>query len=211
MKYQTLLMMIAGTVVVQLGCGGGDGGTIATCGTFSPCGGDITGTWTIDGLCIEGDVASLMGQSSDMPAECKDAIKSLTMKASGTLTYANGVETSNVTMNMAGHYVYSAACISAMAGGTTVPVTQAVCDAASSSTGADGPQIACKLAGGGCDCTMSMTDTTNETADYTVSGSTLSYTDGSDGAEFCVSGKALTVRPLTDVGEPGIQMKLHRN
>lgn len=209
MKHVALLLTLAGTASFSFGCGDGGGGDLPTCGAFTACGGDITGTWTFDGVCSEGDIASSIVDTGDLPAECKDAVKSLAIDVSGTLTYANGTETSDVNLTMKMGMVYSSACITAVSG-TPVAVTQAFCDTlASSYDPVDGPTVVCKLASGGCDCTMTMAEHTQESDTYMVSGGTLTYSDG-DSVEFCVSGSKLTVRPSTDAGSPGMQFKLHR-
>jgi hypothetical protein len=209
MKHTAYWVTLAGTAIFALGCGGGSG-SIPTCGVFQACGGDLTGTWTFDGMCGEGDIATSMMDTSGLPPECSDIIKSFSMNISGTLIYANGTETSDVNMTMTARAVYSSACINAEAG-TSVAVSQALCDAMSSGmSSTDGPTMTCKLASGGCDCNMTMSQSAQESDTYTVSGSTLTYSGG-DTIEFCVSGTKLTVRPTPDPGAPAMQFQLHRS
>ena len=210
MKHTPLLLTLAGIAMFSFGCGGGGGGNVPACGAFSSCGGDIAGTWTFDGVCTEGDITSAMMDTSGLPPECSDIIKSFSLNISGTLTYANGTETSDMTLNMSVKVLYSSACIGAEAG-MPVTATQSLCDTISSSASStDGPTMTCKLASGGCDCNMTMTESSQGSETYTVSGSTLTYSDG-DTLEFCVSGNNLTVRPQSDPGSPGMQFTLHRS
>jgi hypothetical protein len=210
MKHTPLLMTLAGITLSSFGCGGGGGGNMPTCGAFSACGGDIRGTWTFEGVCAEGDITSAMMDTSGLPPECSDIIKSFSLDISGTLTYANGTETSDVTMSMSTRALYSAACLSAEAG-MPVTATQPLCDTISSGvSSADGLTMTCTLASGGCDCNMTMSEHTQESDSYTVSGGTLIYSDG-DTLEFCVFGNKLTFRSATDAGAPSMQFTLHRS
>lgn len=196
--------ILAGAIFLQMGCGGGDGGGIATCGgSFTACGGDLTGKWSIDSVCTEGDLQDMIMDTGDLPAECSGMFQSVSIDISGTLTYANGTETSDVTTAMSAKFNYSKACIEALAG-TSIPMTQAMCDSASSSS--DTP-MTCKLSNGGCACTMSQTDHTQESASYTTSGGVLTYADG-DPMEFCVSGSNLTFRSASE--GVGMRITSHR-
>ncbi len=209
MKHVALLLTLVVTGGFSLGCGGGGGGNLPTCGAFSPCGGDITGTWSFDSVCTEGNITDSLLSTADLPAACRDIVKSFSLEMRGTLTYSDNTETSDVTMSMTVRVVYSSACIAAEAG-APVTVTQALCDTISSSAGStDGPSMSCRLASGGCDCTMTMAQSTQGSDSYTVSGSTLTYSDG-DTLEFCVSGNNLSVRPSADPGSPAMQFRLHR-
>jgi len=210
MKHVALWVTLAGIATFSLGCGGGSGGSsLPTCSAFNACGGDITGTWTFDSVCAEGDIAASLLDTSGLPSQCSDVIKNLGLKMTGTLTYANGTETANATETVTARAVYSSACINAEAGGT-VAVTQSLCDTiASSAASSGGPTMSCKLSNGGCDCSLTMTQDEQTTDTYTVTGGTLTYSDGSS-IQYCVSGQTLTVRPPPSGSEPAMQFKLHR-
>jgi hypothetical protein len=210
MKRTTLSAMLVAVGILQSGCGGGSGG-VPTCSAFTACGGDLTGQWAIDGVCTEGDFAAARMGGTDLPEECKNAVQSVSVQMSGTLTYASGIETSDIRMTMKVKYTFTAACISAMAGGVSVPMTQEVCSAAGSVGGGDpeAPTISCNLAGNACNCNMTIDTQGTGTDSYTVSGSIMTYTDG-DSAQFCVSGDKLTLRQASDGEMPGMQVKAHR-
>jgi hypothetical protein len=209
MTCRALVIALVGTLTLGCGCGGGGGNNIPVCGAFSPCGGDLTGKWTLDGICTEGDIFGSFMDTTDLPPECKNLVQSVSMNMSGTIEYANGVETSDVNMSMNMRFSYTSACLSAEAG-TTVTMTQAICDSMVSSmtSDPDAPKVTCSFSGGNCNCVMTMTNHAQETASYTVNGNTFTYEDG-DEVEFCVSGSSLTMRQASD-GQIAMQMKAHR-
>jgi len=209
MKRTTLLAMMVAVGIPLSGCGGGGGG-VPTCSAFTACGGELDGQWAIDGVCTEGDLSEAMLSSSDLPAECKNALQSVSVQMSGTLTYASGTETSDIKMTMKAKYTFTAACISAMAG-MTVPMSQEACSAAGSVGSGDpeAPVVSCSLAGNACSCTMTMDMQGADMDTYTVSGSTIIYSGG-DTAQFCVSGNNLTMRHISDGEVPAMQVKAHR-
>jgi len=203
-------------MLFQLGCeGGDDGDDIPTCsGTFKGCGGDLTGKWSIDGLCIEGDMKSLMAaaaSSEDLPPECSDLFQSMSVEMSGTIEYANGNQISDVSTTMSIKFKYTSACLSAQSG-LSIKMTQSVCDAFESTVNSNGGDdmkltTSCSFSTS-CNCTLTMSGHSQETVGYTVNGSILTTDDGKK-AEYCVSGKNLTIREQSDDGPAG-QTKLHR-
>jgi hypothetical protein len=210
MECRLLSLVLAGSVLFQLGCGGGDGGGggIPTCSAFTACGGDLKGKWAVDGICMEGDLEAAMAGMEELPAECGDMYKDISMKMSGTVEFANGTQTSDVTMETKLKFTYTSACLSAMSG-TSMTMTQALCDkAASSYDDGEGPTVACSFTGGACACTMSMNKHEQSATGYTVSGNTFTTEDGDD-VEYCVSGTTLTVRDQSSDGQ-GSQTKLHK-
>ena len=204
MMRETLLAILVGAGLLLSSCGGGSGG-IPSCSAFTACGGDLTGQWTIDGLCTEGDITEGMLDETEMPAECKDAFQNMSLQMSGTLTYANGIETADMKMAMKVKYTFTSACFSAM----SMPMTQEACSAAEmTSDDPDAPVLSCSVSGSACNCTMSMENQGVETDTYTVSGSTLTYSDG-ESAQFCVAGDKLTIREPSEAGK-ATQVMAHR-
>jgi hypothetical protein len=219
MNYRIMTLVLAGSALLQFGCGGGgsSGGQIASCsGTFKGCGGDVTGKWSIDGICIEGDIKSLMAEefnSEDVPPECSDIFQSVSADMSGTVEYANGNQISDVSTTMKMKIKYTSACLSAQSG-TSMKMTQSLCDTLESSMNSDASSdddskmtTSCSFSTS-CNCTITMSGQTKDTVGYTVSGSTITTDDG-ETAEYCVSGKNLTIRQQSE-GDPAGQTKLHR-
>jgi hypothetical protein len=217
MRFGIPILLVAGSALLPLGCGsGGGGGNIPTCsGTFKACGGDLTGKWSIDGICIEGDLQSaLSGSAEDMPSECADMLQGVSVQVSGTVEFANGSQISDATTKMDMKFKYTSACASALSG-MSLTLNQGLCDTLATQMNSDEDEdvdeemtAACSFSGGSCNCTMSMNGHDTSTTAYTVSGNTF-HTDDGDSVEYCVSGKTLITRDLSDGGLAG-QTTLHR-
>lgn len=188
-----------------LGCGGDESSGKAACGAFAACGGNLDGTWVIDGNCAEADLEAYMMAQSDLPAECSAAFKNVTMDVAGTITYAAGTETSDTTVTTHVNSVYTAECISAMAGQKITSLSQVACDAAEQGAVQNGGTATCTLVGSACDCNITSVQTVQETETYTVSGNAVAYSDGSS-MEYCVSGSNLSAR---GEAEPGLYMQYY--
>ncbi len=187
---------------LALGCGGNDNNNAgATCTAVTACGGTLDGTWTIDSVCTEGDLVGALNAmlaTEGLPAACDNMVQSATLGGTGTVTFANGSETDNITTTMTGSLLYTAACESAVAG-TTVTLTASSCSTVQSTlTGASGgfTTASCSLSGGNCACDVTQQQqapTAPQT--YTISGGTLTYTAANGGSmQYCVSGTSLTAQ-----------------
>lgn len=209
MKFTAYYAVVAGITILQLGCGGGSDG-LATCGAFSACGGDLAGKWSIDGVCVDDNLADAMEAEMELPAACDGIVKDIDVDISGTFQYANGTETADVSMAYSVQFDYTATCLTAMAG-TTISVDQTICSALASSQGsADGFDTTCKLASGGCSCAMSISkNSIQDTDTYSTNGGTLSYGDG-ESVEYCVAGDTLTFFRDLGIGAASMQVKAHR-
>lgn len=191
------------------GCGGeSSSGKAAACGAFSACGGELEGTWTLDGSCPEGDLDALMMKQSNAPAACKDMFRDVTMEFTGTLTYAAGTETIDGTSTTHVNALYTAACISAMAGQTVTSLNQQACDGAEQGAADNGGTATCTLVGSACECDMTIVETLQGTESYTTAGGAITYSDGSS-ASYCVTGSKLTLRGEVDAGFY-MQQTMHR-
>jgi hypothetical protein len=119
----------------------------------------------------------------------------------GTVTFANGMETDNLTETASVRFVFNSACVSALAG-QTVAMSATICSAMGQGLMSD-PKVTsanCSLAGSNCDCSMSNQSQSPTTPQaYVVSGNTVTYPSGSGPMDYCVSGTTLTVRE-TDSG-----------
>jgi hypothetical protein len=179
--------------MMGIGCGGGSGSG-GVCSGLDPCGGDIEGTWAIDSMCIAGDIVAAMSGDLGLPSACSGALTSFAFEnPSGTITYAGGYETANLTITMSMAMTYNSACASAAAG-TTVTVDATLCSLLQQDllASSDYSSVACSFGGGACHCAVKGEQTSSGVTGYTVSGNTIEYTDGSDPMDYCVSGAQLT-------------------
>jgi hypothetical protein len=191
---------LVSAVLASVGCSSSSTSNAGgTCSAAAPCGGTLDGTWTVTSVCAEGNLAATMNQQLGLPAACDNTFQSVTLGASGTVTFANGMETDNLTQTMDANLVFTAACESAVAN-QTVTLTSSTCttiqqsltSASSSFTTAN-----CSLSNGSCVCTASYDQQSSTTpASYTVSGSIVTYTgtDPDPSIDYCVSGTTLTAR-----------------
>src|SRR5437762_2423733 len=76
---RTRALVLFATAGVLAGCGG-SGGDRTACGDFDACGGDVTGTWSVQALCGT-ETVSIPGCSSEVTLAL-DGIE-----ASGTRTF----------------------------------------------------------------------------------------------------------------------------
>jgi len=173
--------LLASFVLLTIaGCGGDDGGggsNQALCDSFSACGGDPVGVWSITGYCIDGDF--------EVPS-CPTATADFNLNQSGTVT-VNGDDT-YVTDT-----VTTGAIVAHIPGDcfTGIPV-------ASCSDLDDEDQTCTGDIASSCDCTSTIDDTDTETGTWVANGSTITLTpDGAgdpDMLDFCVDGNRMTVR-----------------
>jgi hypothetical protein len=214
MPMRKYLPFASGSLLVTLalaGCGGGSGS--GSCSGLAACGGVIEGTWAIDSMCIAGDVLGAMSSSMGLPSACSGVLKSFSFEnPSGTLTYAGGNETANLSIGMRMEMAYNSACASAMAG-TTITVDATICAAMQQQLQSDPTysSATCSFSNGACDCVVKSQNTSTGVTGYTTSGSTIQYTDGSDPADYCVSDPKLTERQVSpDFGNLTMIANFHR-
>ena len=184
---------------------GGSGTIFLTdCGSFSACGGDVVGSWTLSSLCSD-DITSIAGLGPD----CAVIQGSPTLKSD--LAY---------TLNSDGTY--------AVSGAIDLSATKSLDDACTMSTfersASDmcarfndqnslvgqppGFAVKCMFSNAACTCRVSEMLPENETGTYTVEGTSVTLTPSSDGApsatkpssllagtsDFCRDGNTLTVQ-----------------
>jgi hypothetical protein len=198
--------------MVGIGCGGGSGSG-GICSGLDPCGGDIEGTWAIDSMCIAGDVVAAMSGGFGLPSACNGALKSFAFEnPTGTITYAGGYETADLTVTMSMAMDYTSACASAMVG-SAVTLDATLCDLLQQEllTSGNYSSAACSFGGGACHCAVKGEQTSSGVTGYTASGHTIQYTDGSASMDYCVSGTQLTESQIaTDYDNLKMIANLHR-
>jgi hypothetical protein len=199
--------------MVGVGCGGGSGKG-GVCIGLDPCGGDIEGTWAIDSLCIQGDVIASVTASMNMPAACNGALKDFTFEnPTGTVSYAGGYESANVTVATSVEMDINSACASALSG-TPVTVDATLCSLLQGNLlGSNSPYsgATCTFGSGACQCALQGEEASTDVTGYTVSGHTITYTDGSAPADYCVSGTQLTESQVSpEYGDLKLIAKFHR-
>ncbi len=177
------------------------------CGATAACGGTLDGTWKIDSACIEGDLIAAMNASAPMPAACNGTYRSVTVVPNGTVTYANGTETSSVTTTTTADLVLTSACVSALNNTAAITLTAATCTALQTSMtdSSKGSSATCSFSGGNCNCTLIQSQTTNDAQPYTILGNSITYSNGDDPLDYCVSGSEMSATQVSK-DLPGIMV-----
>jgi hypothetical protein len=162
---------------------GGCGSSVAnTCSaSFSPCGGDIEGTWTIDTAC---------NPSSALPSACAGVANTFTPNYSGSFAFnADKTYSQNMMFNESGTVTYPAACLASLS------VTScAQLDANTTSNGLTLKSSCTGDASKSCTCTVSETGDLMLTGTYATAGNDVTLTQSGNAGTpqgYCVNGSQL--------------------
>jgi hypothetical protein len=168
-------------------CGSSSGN--GSCGKVNPCGGDITGDWTITGACVSNEAAT-MQIASILPGCTTAMVTSTSVKASGSASFdANMSYTLTRTLTSSGKATIPPSCL--MVAG--VMLSCAAADALIQQYIATNPMGVQSAHCSGtdtcvCDVTLAPT-TTTEMGTYATAGTavTLTTSTGTVGvADYCV-------------------------
>jgi hypothetical protein len=172
------------------GTGGGGGGGGGECvpdpdcasilSAFSPCGGDVTGTWDLTAAC------HVWGGPGPDP-DCNDNVVEIaTGPAAGTWVFdGTNVTVTGYQVAQTGHSLYSSNC----------PSTPGDCATIQALTEQAWPTVCCaEIDSTTCECyaTADLQSLADPTTTYSTNGNTLTL-DTVD-TEYCVDGTALTIR-----------------
>jgi hypothetical protein len=183
----SLLLTLAGLALsfAPAACGG-DGGS---CGTAA-CGGDVAGNWQASSACV--DKATLnMEFLAGIMGSCPDAsLGNVSMTPHGTVAFtADMMFTGTLVVDSRLDMVLPAACTN---GASCADLTAALQGAL---VGTNGVTSATCAGTSGCTCTLAQTvDSINDSGTWATSGSTLTVTGATNGAQagpYCVKGSAL--------------------
>ncbi|WP_437571046.1 hypothetical protein [Sorangium sp. So ce542] len=200
-RFPTCSILLVASLLSLSACGddGGDSdGGGAACGEFAACGGDPTGTWTIEETCLDASTFAELTESCDAEIDASGVAMVGTAEFRADSTY---VTTSTLQGPM--KIVYPPSCLT-MEG---VTITCEQLDASLQEVVRDGALLAsasCVAAGQGCACTLVLAgSTTTGEGTWSVSGTSLTMApDGQEPDEvpFCVEGSSLTMAIETETG-----------
>lgn len=191
----TLFFLSLSTLSACGGSGDGPGGggnvVYGSCEEIAACGGDPTGSWTLDGACF--DLSQFETGREDCDMEFDAA-----MEASGTLDlHADGTYVSTITAKARSRSIYHPGCLSTEGGTLTCEQLDAGLRSNVDRGDSGYESAGCAVVDQRCVCEMVMSETTRtETGTWAVSGTTLTIardgqTPRSDA--FCVQGSSLTI------------------
>ena len=182
------VVIVDGALVVQGNCDGVDT-------DFTPCGGELAGTWVFQDMCLATDVN--LGQI-EFADQCPEAYMTFDLEFVGSVTFSADSFTRNITSTSFTRNTY-------------VPVTclQDIftmdCAGWAEQAGDDG--VACEDVEGVCTCSRTDLDETgnDETVPYTIEGgNTIVFLDEEGGESrlpFCQSGTDVVVENADFFGE----------
>jgi hypothetical protein len=182
---------------------GGSGGGGASCDAVEPCGGDVTGTWTVS-ACMQMMGGVVNTEGIGLQLSCMSGPVTGTMQVSGTFTFgADGMIMDNTTTVVEESFDLNPDCLVLSGTETTCPVI----DGPLASVGFNMLTCADDTETGGCSCEGSRnqmgtvafpTITAETTGTYTVEGNVLTTSAfGTNTAyNYCVDGNTLTLIPV---------------
>jgi hypothetical protein len=171
------------------------------CPPFTPCGGDLTGTWRYDGVCVT---------HAEVEAALTDACATATFisgtgSVDGTVSFdattvmRDGTTSLSIVANIPAACTFSLPCATVVA---TQIETMAMVDSATC--------VDAAAPADGCDCTIMDSEVISESDPYTATGNVFENDSTMRRWEYCIDGTDLTLREIMgsdgdDPVEPGIQ------
>ncbi len=170
--------LLAGFLISLCGCN-----SAPSCpATFTPCGGDIEGTWAYDSIC------------NGAASQCPGTTTSFTPSIEGTYTFnADKTYTASLSASGSGTEVLPASCF----GGTITSCSEL--DSTTTEGGYSVTESCTGTASQSCTCAVTESGTLTQTGTYSTAGTSVTTTtDGTPAATspYCVSGSEL----LLDLG-----------
>jgi hypothetical protein len=196
------MLTLCTVVSIGSGCGGGSDSNPA-CGKFTACGGDVAGSWTVEGVCFE-NLGSILTDALMEPA-CANVLRDDNVHASGSYGFnKDGTLMTDLSVSIELDTLFTAACFSAIAGQSVV-VDASVCSRLESTYQQQGAfsKASCGLEKGGCACKLtSKAMSSMGSGTYKVDGKALQ--DASGDSPFCVEPDSGTLRiSITEGGLTG--------
>ncbi|MGK4007880.1 hypothetical protein WMF31_35015 [Sorangium sp. So ce1036] len=179
-------------------CGGpgdGPGGSnviYGACEEVAACGGDPTGSWTLDGVCVDPSLSAAHLEDCDAKSDASG------VEVSGTIDFhADGTFVRTMTAKGRSRSIYPPGCSFLESGALTCEGLNDLLKRSVDRVDSDYESAGCAVVGESCVCDMVMSETTEtETGTWAVSGATLTIArDGRDprGEAFCAQGSSLTL------------------
>jgi hypothetical protein len=151
-----------------------------SCDSFAPCGGDVVGTWAYTDGCVEVDL-------SDVSDACPAATIDATATASGVVRIDDFTIEREATVHTEASIGLPASC-NVLGCAMLADLLASGGDASCTDDGA-----------GGCDCTLSRTDSDRDFDGYHLEESSLITDDGSV-YDYCRDGSDMTYSEREDAG-----------
>ncbi len=165
---------------------------------FTPCGGDVVGSWSISNLCLSNTVIA-ENPWGEMPG-CATSLYEINMDMTGSIDFADdGTYVQDFTNSVTIHIELSAECLNGMGG--QYSGAEVICDTIGTQMADENG--ACEYTGGKCVCDFAPEDDSPdepETGTWSVTGNNLmiddSAEDNPNGMPFCVAGNNCVVETM---------------
>lgn len=160
------------------------------CALFTPCGGDVVGTWDYNAGCVSDPWAGARKYCQAL------VVKNQKGKVKGRITFTSTTVTRDVTTAFSASLTLPASCFSN---------TQVNCTDVASGLKQAFNSATCTAAAGGCDCDVATTQTVKGSGtSYTIQGNQIVLQDGNK-YDYCVNGTTLQSTHVAGAGvEPGV-------
>lgn len=159
------------------------------CALFTPCGGDVVGTWDYNAGCV-----------SDPWAAARKNCQALTVKnqkgtVKGRITFTSTTVTRDVTTAFSASLTLPASCFP----------SPPVCTNLETGLKQVFNSATCTAAAGGCDCDVATTQSVKGSGtNYTIQGNQIVLQDGNK-YDYCIKGSTLQSTHVAGAGvEPGV-------
>lgn len=185
-KSRSLVSALMGLALsfATAGCGG-DGGT---CGV-TPCGGDVVGTWQARSSCVDRATLNMEFLAGIMGSCPGASLGNVSLTPTGSIAFtADMVVTSTLSLSSTLDVNFPATCTNNASCADLTTVLQTL-------VGSGGITSVNCTGSSGCTCTLGQTtNTVDQTGTWAASGTTLTVTGATTGAEarpYCVQGSSL--------------------
>lgn len=166
------------------------GGTVTAnlCSTaYTPCGGSVTGTWVVQSICADRNMADAVNESYAQYTYCSSACRRASVTAKGSKTYGTGLVTDE-SFTLFESLTLEESCLYGIIGSA---LSATSCQTFGNGLGT----AACSVASGYCNCDVT-SQLTNSANSYSISGNVLTELDvdnlKSTTVPYCVKGNTLT-------------------
>jgi hypothetical protein len=182
LKLQAGLVLVA--AAISFGCGSDSNNGSGSCTSVKGCGGDVTGTWTISGFCLQ-------PSDTNSTQACGTVnIHASAGTATGTVTFnSDGTQSQNISVVADETALFPTSCVN----------SAAACTQAEAATNAQAgaSNAHCSFSSAGCSCAFKVTQSISNSGTYRISGTSLTFQNTGESPEtdpFCVSGNKLTLQ-----------------
>lgn len=160
---------------------------------FDACGGDPTGSWSLERICVDGSLTDAVGAYFSEYPSCENSVREAELTTAAGVTYTETDFDRTGSATLKAKIEITEDCFREQAGGTLTSLT---CMAyGQMMEGQSGMTGTCSYDGTVCVCNASVTEPLNASGTYSINGSEIVEEDGKTLA-FCAAGARLGYRSI---------------